>query len=327
MRLYHQGDRGEPVLDVQSRLSALGFDVGVDIEGVFGAGTATAVSAFQNDRGLPVDGVVGPDTWRALVDAGYRLGDRLIYHRVPMMRGDDVAELQAHLNSLGFDTGKVDGVFGPDTLAGLLDFQHNRELAEDGIAGTIVASELALISFATQKQGRDVVRERQWLSNLPNSIAGQRIYIDPECRTPEEADATWVTADQARETIQHLSGLPILSRSIDTDPPARLRAQRANRLNVDMVIGFLVPQDGEEGVHFFESGLSRSEAGARIAQQLADRLGLEVAGRTMPMLKETRPPAALVSLRSMTRRTGTVVAHAIASVYEIDVDQESGPNR
>jgi N-acetylmuramoyl-L-alanine amidase len=327
VRLYHQGDRGEPVLDVQSRLSALGFEIGGDDIGVFGEGTATAVSAFQHDRGLPVDGVVGPDTWRALVDAGYRLGDRLIYHRVPMMRGDDVAELQAHLNSLGFDTGKVDGVFGPDTLAGLLDFQHNRELAEDGIAGRVVASELALISFATQKQGRDVVRERQWLSNLPNSIAGQRIYIDPECRTPDEADATWVTADQARETIQQLSGLPMLSRSIDTDPPARLRAQRANRLNVDMVIGFFVPQDGEEGVYFFESDLSRSEAGARIAAQLADRLGLEVAGRTMPMLKETRSPAVLVSLRSMTRRTGTVVAHAVASIYEIDVDQVSDPNR
>ena len=45
----------------------------------------------------------------------------MLYHRIPMMRGDDVAELQARLNSLGFDTGKVDGIFGPDTLAGLLD--------------------------------------------------------------------------------------------------------------------------------------------------------------------------------------------------------------
>lgn len=326
MRLYHHGDRGEPVLDVQNRLSALGFDLGPDSAGIFDGGTEAAVSLFQQHRGLPVDGVVGPDTWRALVDAGYRLGDRLVYHRVPMMRGDDVAELQAHLNSLGFDTGKVDGIFGPDTLAGLLDFQHNRGLAEDGIAGTIVASELRLISFATQKHGRDAVRERQWLSNLPNSIAGQRIYIDPECRTPDEAAAAWTTADQARETMQLLSGLPLLSRSIDTDPPARLRAQRANRLNVDMVIGFFVPQDGEEGVYFFESQLSRSEAGAQIAQLLADRLGLEVAGRTMPMLKETRSPAALIALRSMTRRTGTVVAHAVASMYEMALDQASDPN-
>jgi N-acetylmuramoyl-L-alanine amidase len=124
-----------------------------------------------------VDGIVGPETWRAIVDAGYRLGDRLIYHRVPMMRGDDVATLQAQLNSLGFDTGKVDGVFGPDTLTGLLDFQHNRQLAEDGISGRIVSDELRLMAMATQKPGRETVRERQWLASLPESIAGQSTSI------------------------------------------------------------------------------------------------------------------------------------------------------
>lgn len=326
MRLYHTGDRGEPVLDIQSRLSALGYPVGDDRPGLFDEGTRTAVSRFQGERGLPVDGVVGPDTWRALVDAGYRLGDRLLYHRVPMMRGDDVSELQARLNSLGFDTGKVDGIFGPDTLAGLLDFQQNRGLAEDGIAGTLVASELRLVEFATQKHGREAVREREWLSNLPRSIAGQRIYVDPECRTEAEAHATWVAGFEAAASIQGLSGRPVLSRSIDTDPPARLRAQRANRMDVDMVIGFLVPQDGEEGVLYFASDLSRSEAGLQLAGLVGDRLGLEPKGRTMPMLKETRAPAVLVALRSMTRRAGIVVAHAVAAIYE-STPSESDPNR
>jgi N-acetylmuramoyl-L-alanine amidase len=325
VRLYHEGDRGEPVLDLQSRLSALGYDVSDDTTGLFGTATVAAISLFQAERGLPVDGVVGPDTWRALVDAGYRLGDRMLYRRVPMMRGDDVAELQARLNSLGFDTGKVDGIFGPDTLAGLLDFQHNRGLAEDGLAGAAVAAELRLVGFATQKQGRESVREREWLSNLPDSIAGQRIYIDPECRTADEAAATWSAAVEARASIARLSGLPILSRSVDTDPAARLRAQRANRMNVDLVIGFMVPLDGEEGAYYFASEHSRSEAGMEIAQVVADRLGVPPGGRTMPMLKETRSPAVVVALRSMSRRAGTVVANAVASVYESA--QPSDPNR
>lgn len=330
MRLYHQGDRGEPVLDVQNRLSALGYSVDPDRVGVFEDGTRLAVAGFQEARGLPVDGVVGPETWRALVDASYGLGDRMLYHRVPMMRGDDVAELQARLNSLGFDTGKVDGVFGPDTLAGLLDFQHNRGLAQDGIAGALVATELTLVSFATKKHGREVVRERQWLSTLPRPIAGQLIYIDPECRTEVEASATWKASVAASSAVQILSGVPILSRSIDTEPPARLRAQRANRMNVDVVLGFFVPQDGDEGVHYFESEHSISEAGRAIATVIADRLGIESAGRAMPMLKETRAPAVLVALRSMSRRTGRVVAHAIAHVYEAGVgqaDQASEPNK
>ncbi|MDJ0791099.1 MAG: peptidoglycan-binding protein [Acidimicrobiia bacterium] len=328
MRLYHRGDRGEAVRDVQSRLRALGFGIEGDRLGVFGDGTEHAVAAFQSARGLPADGIVGPDTWRALVDASHRLGDRLLYHRVPMLRGDDVAELQARLNSLGFDTGKVDGIFGPDTLAGVIDFQQNRGLAEDGIAGPIIAGELRLVDTTARKHGREAVRERQWLSSLPRSIAGQRIYLDPECRTADEAEATWVAASQARSAIGLLGGDSLLSRSIDTSPQARLRAQRANRLNVDLVVGFFVPSDRVEGVFYFESAHSRSEAGKVIAEILAERLAIPAAGRSMPMLKDTRSPAVVVSMRSMSRRAGTIVAHAVASLYEMSAErQPSGSNR
>lgn len=315
MRLYHQGDRGEPVRDVQDRLASLDNQVHPDDPGVFGEGTFAAVSQFQAERGLPVDGIVGPETWRALVDASYKLGDRLLYHRVPMMRGDDVSSLQALLNSLGFDTGKVDGVFGPDTLSGLMDFQSNRELAEDGISGHIVIDELALMKMATQKPGRDAVRERQWLATLPRTIAGQRVYLDPECRDSQEASEAWSAVTAAFGAFQLLGASPTISRSIDTDPPARLRAQRANRLDTDVVVGFLLLEEGEEGVYYFESPHSRSEGGLKIATRLADRLGVAVQGKTLPMLKETRSPAVIVALRSMNRRTGRVVANSLASIY------------
>ncbi len=328
MRLYHVGDRGEPVRDVQNRLSNLGFSIGGDTRGVFGDGTMLAISDFQQARGLPVDGIVGSDTWRALVDAGYRLGDRMLYHRVPMMRGDDVAELQARLNSLGFDTGKVDGIFGPDTLSGLIDFQQNRGLAEDGLAGPVIAGELRLVDTTARKHGREAVRERQWLSALPASVAGQRIYLDAECRTDEEAVETWTAATEAAQAIRLLSGVPLLSRSVDTSPPSSVRAQRANRLNVDLVIGFLVPGDGVEGVFYFESAHSRSEAGMEMAQLLADRLGIPASGRTLPLLKETRSPAVVVALRSMSRRVGRITSNAVAAIYETRRDdQDSGSNK
>ncbi|GMQ93367.1 MAG: N-acetylmuramoyl-L-alanine amidase [Acidimicrobiia bacterium] len=316
MRLYHKGDRGEPVRDVQDRLSALDHPCEPDESGVFGESTFEAVSNFQSQRGLPVDGIVGPETWRAIVDAGYRLGDRLLYRRVPMMRGDDVSNLQALLNSLGFDTGKVDGIFGPDTLTGLMDFQRNRGLAEDGISGRIVRDELSLIEMATQKHGREAVRERQWLASLPSSIAGQRIYLDPECRDPREGREAWSAATAAFSAFQLLGASPMISRSIDTDPPARLRAQRANRVNPDIVVGFLLVRNGDEAVYFFQSAHSRSEGGMEIAAHLAKRLGVKPQGKTLPMLKETRSPAVVVALRSISRRTGRVVANSLASMYE-----------
>ena len=215
--------------------------------------------------GLPADGIVGPDTWRALVGAGYRLGDRLLYRRVPMMRGDDVADLQRKLNALGFDTGKVDGIFGSDTLTGLLDFQANRRLGEDGIAGRDVAAELDLVARATAKPGREGVREHQWLAALPDNLIGQRIYVDAFCRTPDEAVGAWAAATVFSTLIQDLGAHPIASRSIDTTPAPRVRAVRANRLGVDFIVGFCLPLNEAPGVFFFASAHSHSPAGERLA--------------------------------------------------------------
>ena len=59
-----KGAEGAAVRRLQELLTAAGFEVAVD--GDFGARTEGAVRAFQKDRGLPVDGVVGPGTWKAL---------------------------------------------------------------------------------------------------------------------------------------------------------------------------------------------------------------------------------------------------------------------
>jgi len=116
MALFRVGDTGEPVRDIQERLHALGFSTAPDTSGVFAEGTSSAVIAFQKSRRLTADGMVGRETWRTMVDAGHLLGDRLLYHRMPMLHGDDVADLQRRLNAIGFDTGSVDGIFGATTL-------------------------------------------------------------------------------------------------------------------------------------------------------------------------------------------------------------------
>jgi N-acetyl-anhydromuramyl-L-alanine amidase AmpD len=60
-----RGDTGEAVKAVQSQLVSKGYSVTVD--GIFGAGTETAVKSFQTSRGLLSDGIVGPKTWNAFV--------------------------------------------------------------------------------------------------------------------------------------------------------------------------------------------------------------------------------------------------------------------
>ena len=315
MRLYREGDQGEPVRDIQGRLSALGFETAPDVAATFGPATATAVSHFQRSKGLASDGIVGPDTWRVLVDAGYRLTDRLLYHTVPMIRGDDVADLQRQLNALGFDTGKVDGIFGPDTLRALLDFQHNRGMAEDGIAGREVAKELELMARATNKHGRDLVREREWIKALPHSVAGRRIYLDPSCRDDIESEETWRAAIASAEHLRGEGGHPILSREVDTAPTEQLRARRANRLDIDIVIAYALPTIEAPAVFFFASPHSRSAAGETIAAAIAFRLGVDINGRVNTMLRETRSPAVVVSATPMNEVLGRAVAEAVIGLY------------
>ena len=87
--------------DVQHRLTAILPGTPVDADGIFGPATRAALEAFQRLRGLRVDGVCGPQTWNTLVEAGFRMGDRFLYRRTPMLRGDDVAELQQRLCTPG----------------------------------------------------------------------------------------------------------------------------------------------------------------------------------------------------------------------------------
>ena len=253
------------------------------------------------------------------------LGDRLLYHRVPMMRGDDVAELQRRLNSLGFDTGKVDGIFGPDTLEGLLDFQGNRQMAEDGIAGEKVAFELDLISKATAKHGREVVRERQWLRALPHHLAGQRVYVDAFCRNDDESDASWRAATTFSKIIQDLGATPVLSRAVDTHPPERVRALRANRLGVDFVVAFAHPRDGQEGVLFFASPHSRSSAGQALARSIAATVGMEPLGRAIPMLKNTRSPAVVIATGGLDEKTGGSAAQGVINLFATLAEDRVSP--
>lgn len=315
MRLYRLGDEGDAVRDIQDRLSALGHESDSDPRATFGPETEAAVCSFQKSKGLDVDGIVGPDTWRSLWEAGYRLGDRLLFFRRPMYRGEDVSELQSRLNSLGFDAGKADGMFGPKTEAAVLEFQHNRNLAEDGKVGPEVVTELGLVSRGEMNEGRHALREREWLRRLPTTVAGARIYLDAGCRDPHEATVAWEAASAAALNLQDLGGIPVLSRSQDTSLPERVRAMRANRMGSDLIVAFHINYDGEDSVFYFASEHSSSTAGEMLARAIASVAGGKVEGRANALLKETSAPAVVVSRGKLDEQVGLAVVDGITRFF------------
>ena len=291
-------------------MGALGYDSTGDPRGTFGEITEKAVTRFQDTKGLDSDGIVGPDTWRALYEAGYRLGDRMIFMRRPMIRGEDVSEIQSRLNSLGFDAGKVDGIFGPASESAVVEFQHNRNLAEDGKVGPEVVTEVHLVTRGDMKEGRQAIREREWMRRLPPSVAGARVYLDAGCRDPHEAAQAWEAASSAALVIQDAGGLPMLSRSQDTQTAERVRARRANRMGSDLIVAFRLSTENDS-VFYFRSKHSSSEAGEQLATAISSTIDGEVIGRASAMLRETRAPAAVVSCRVLDNGLGLLVARGV----------------
>ena len=166
-----RGDDGPAVDDLHHRLRRAGDEPGRRRP----ASTTPPrprCGRFQAERGIRVDGICGHQTWTALVEAGWRLGDRLLFERQPMLRGDDVAELQTRLGGLGFLEDRVDGFLGPRTRRALQDFQRNCGLTVDGICGPETIAELVRLGARTPTAVKAGVVERARLRATPRQLAG-----------------------------------------------------------------------------------------------------------------------------------------------------------
>src|ERR1700712_3320961 len=141
MEALRPGSTGPAVAEVQTVLRTLRLLAGDPVQpagaiATFDEATELAVRHFQQVRGLSVDGAVGDETYRALSEARWSLGDRLLrFDPEHPARGDDVRRLQELLLELGYDAGRADGILGGDTEAGLRTFQRDYGLTADGTCG------------------------------------------------------------------------------------------------------------------------------------------------------------------------------------------------
>jgi peptidoglycan hydrolase-like protein with peptidoglycan-binding domain len=147
------GVRGTDVRQLQQALKAGGYDPG-SIDGVFGSKTATAVKAFQQARGLTVDGVVGAQsrkTIAALLEVSQHAGALSASGPIlrPGDRGEAVREIQAVLKSAGYEPGPIDGVYGPMTVSAVESFQRTSGIGVDGKVGPVTRRSLASLLGVT----------------------------------------------------------------------------------------------------------------------------------------------------------------------------------
>ncbi len=287
--------------------------------------------AFQRERGLRCDGVCGEQTWSALVEAGLELGDRLLYYKRPMLRGDDVAHLQRRLGALGFDAGRVDGIFGVQTNLALTDFQRNVGLnVDDGILGPETLRMLLRVSG--RANGSDVVaeiRERQRLREAPRTLIGRRIVVG-------ETGGLAALAESVRRALAR-AGCSVHPLH---DPDESAQAGQANRLNGEVYLGLRFEPDAPGcGTDYFVgyNGIG-SDGGRRLAETIQATVPSALAipdrgvrGMRIPVLRETRMPAVLVELGppAVVVERGVAVAAALSRALAVwassPVDEPSVP--
>lgn len=320
---YRLGDSGPEVRDVQRRLADLGYAVD-DSPGRFDESTADAVRAFQQERGLFADGTVGPDTWRALVEAAWKLGDRVLYQTRPMLRGDDVRELQERLDRIGLEVGGADGILGPETRAAIVEFQLMQGLKADGQAGSTTIATLSRVGRDHQSIAASEVLERHRMGRRRplRTLAGASIVLDPGNShevpgydNPDgiaEHEVTWAIASRFHGRLAALGARPVLARGPTNSPTPSERAALANREDADVVVSLQTNGLDSRFAHgvagyYFGTGDTVSVAGRTLSDGLvaavaaaAPTLNCRSHPSTATLLRESRAVTVAIELGFLT---------------------------
>lgn len=338
--LRRLGDEGHDVLELRSRLASLGLLDGVATEPSGPGGSAgpddsaasrfdadldRAVRAFQQQRGLGADGVVGPLTRAALDDASYVLGDRtLAYVDGRLVSGDDVIALQRRLLDLGFTVGRVDGLFGPDTAAGLREFQRNIGITPDGVFGGETMTALQRLRPLVQGGNPNAMRAAERIREAGPRLDDKLVVLDVVpfagdlgADASRSAELT-ALADEAIEAVAGLveDGLAAVgAASRRTGPGAeRERAWETNRSGGQVCVSLTVEASADPdagGLSTYYYGIDAHDIRSTAGQRFAGLVHREILARTpftdggcharfWDLLRMTRMPAVRIDLGCLT---------------------------
>jgi N-acetylmuramoyl-L-alanine amidase len=356
--VFARGDRGRAVAEIRSRLALLGLldEPPAGDPDVFDEAVDRAVRAFQQQRGLSVDGIVGPGTYRALEEARWRLGDRLLTHVAGnLLAGDDVLALQQRLLDLGFKVGKLDGRFGHRTEQAVRDFQRNVGVPPDGTCGPATLKSLSRLAPMVRGGSPNAMRAEERIRRAGPQLTGKIVVIDPSVGRFDDpalrlrADA--ITTDLARRIEGRLVATGVQAFLTNTggatEDTEDDRAEFANRADAHLCISLQV--DGSEnvdaaGVSTYFYGSEAHGVTSSVGERFAGLVQREIVARTdlsdlrshaktWDMLRRTRMPAVRIDVGYLTNPGDTarlsdpafrdVVAEAVVvAVQRVYLDPE-----
>lgn len=309
------GSTGAAVAEVRVRLAHLGLMVDssdtVVVSNIYDEHVLSAVRTFQQERGITVDGLVGPETFRRLDEARWQLGDRVLsYTAGHLMVGDDVTELQRRLNQLGFNAGRPDGIFGPAADLALREFQRGVGVSADGTCALDTLRAFERLSRSIVGGDSGALREHAALSSLRTGIADKIIVIDPGENVHPEL--TYAICVRIEGRLAAVGTQVLLTRP---EVPVERKTQTAhagfaNNMDADIVVSLHLNQvesskpNGISVYYFGSPNGGNHSAGGRILAGLineeltsrTDRKDCLIHPRTWDLLRFTQMPTIRIEL-------------------------------
>jgi len=269
------------------------------------------IRSFQQNRGLSITGFVDAVTARALEEAKWKLGDRsLNLQSTPLMRGDDVAALQSRLTEMGFDCGRVDGIYGPRSESAVKEFQRSAGLVVDGKCGPETIIGLLRLSRIVSGGAPSVMRESATQRNRGPALANKVIVLNPD------GDDTLIydVALRTEGRLLALGASVFLTRGVSNTPTETERIAFTNQSGADLMISLHRDSYVNELAHGAATYFYGSDAHgvhSIVGERFASLVQREICARTdlvncrthakaWDLLRLTRAPAVHINLGYVT---------------------------
>ena len=283
-----------------------------------------AVRAFQQSRGLTVTGIINLATLNAIEEARWKLGERSLYFTPKVaMQGDDVAVLQTRLTEMGFDCGRVDGVFGARTENAVQEFQKSVGVKIDGKCGPATITALMRLTRTVSGGVPSLLRENAVQRNSGPSLANKIIVLDPSCggsdhgitaNGVEESEIVFDVAQRLEGRLLALGVSVFLTRGRSNSLSEIERIEFANENSPDLIVSFHVDEHQNENAHGVATYYYGSQAhgihsivGERFASLVqreicarTDLLNCRSHPKTWDLLRLTKSPTVRIDLGYLT---------------------------
>ncbi len=265
------------------------------------------IRSFQQSRGLSVTGVIDAVTARALEEARWKLGDRsLNLQSSPLMRGDDVAALQSRLTEMGFDCGRVDGIYGARTETAVKEFQKSVGINIDGKCGPATIISLLRLTRVVSGGAPLAMRENATRRNRGPALANKVIVLNPD----GDDALVYDVALRTEGRLLALGASVFLTRGASNNPSETERIAFTNQSNADLMISLHLDQYMNEhargtATYFYGSDAHgvHSIVGERFASLVqreicarTDLVNCRTHAKTWDLLRLTRAPAVQIDL-------------------------------